>query len=119
MSNFNQELFNGKTFSDILNEIYKNSKKKEKQINSLISELKPLIENLGDAVSVVPLIKEYLEIGVKNDEHLIKMAAIAQRSMGNGGSSNDDFTLSEEEMKELEEIAKESNQSTDEPKRLE
>jgi hypothetical protein len=39
--------------------------------------------------------------------------------MGNGGSSNDDFTLSEEEMKELEEIAKESNQSTDEPKRLE
>jgi hypothetical protein len=63
MSNFNQELFSGKTFSDILNEIYKNSKKKEKQINSLISELKPLIENLGDAVSVVPLIKEYLEIG--------------------------------------------------------
>jgi hypothetical protein len=119
MSNFNQELFNGKTFSDILNEIYKNSKKKEKQINSLISELKPLIENLGDAVSVVPLIKEYLEIGVKNDEHLIKMAAIAQRSMGTGGGSNDDYALSEEEMKELEEIAKESNQYTDEPKRLE
>jgi len=39
-------IFDGKTASDVFKEIYGNSKKKDKQINSLISELKPLIQNL-------------------------------------------------------------------------
>ena len=60
-------VFEGKTVSDLFKEIYGNSKKKDKQINTLISELKPLIQDIGDAPVVVPLIKEYLEIGVKND----------------------------------------------------
>ena len=57
-------IFEGKTASDVFKEIYNNSKKKDKQVNSLIAELKPLIQNIGDAPVVVPLIKEYLEIGV-------------------------------------------------------
>ena len=76
-------IFEGKTSSDIFKEIYNNSKKKDKQVNSLIAELKPLIQNIGDAPVVVPLIKEYLEIGVKNDEHLIKMMAVIQRINNN------------------------------------
>ena len=57
-------IFEGKTASDVFKEIYNNSKKKDRQVNSLIAELKPLIQNIGDAPVVVPLIKEYLEIGV-------------------------------------------------------
>ena len=53
-------IFEGKTASDVFKEIYNNSKKKDKQVNSLIAELKPLIQNIGDAPVVVPLIKEYL-----------------------------------------------------------
>ena len=75
----NQIIFDNKTSSDVFKEIYENSKKKDKQLNSLIAELKPLIQNIGDAPVVVPLIKEYLEISVKNDEHLIKMMAVIQR----------------------------------------
>ncbi|HAI40044.1 MAG TPA: hypothetical protein DCM40_19100, partial [Maribacter sp.] len=74
-TNFNdQELFKGKSFSSLLKDIYTTTKNKEKQINILISELKPLVKNIGDATIIVPLIKEYLEVGVKNDEHLVKMA---------------------------------------------
>ena len=68
MSNLESVVFGNKKFSDILSEIYDNQKKKEKQISTLIGELKPLINDIGDATLIVPLIKEYLEISVKNDE---------------------------------------------------
>jgi hypothetical protein len=98
-------VFEGKTVSDLFKEIYGNSKKKDKQINTLISELKPLIRDIGDAPVVVPLIKEYLEIGVKNDEHIIKLTAIVQRMMNNSSGNGGDSLLSDEELKQLQSIA--------------
>ena len=93
-------VFGKKKFSDILGEIYDNQKKKEKQISGLISELKPLVQDIGDATLIVPLIKDYLEIGVRNDEQLIKMATIVQRALNN--SSNDtDMGISDEEKAQL------------------
>ena len=113
-------LFNGKTSSDVFKEIYDNSKKKDKQINSLIAELKPLIQNIGDAPVVVPLIKEYLEVSVKNDEHLIKMMAVIQRMGNNNGSGGSDSLLTDEELKQLqqiaEEVAQDANESTKDTK---
>jgi hypothetical protein len=105
------EIFSNKKFSDLLKDIYDNSKKKDRQINLLISELKPLIKNTNDASMVVPMIKEYLEVGVKNDEHLVKLAAIVQRIVSNTGSSSDDsgFITDDEKqqlLKQLEEIEK-------------
>ena len=79
MSQLESIIFGDKKFSDILEEIYKNQKKREGQVTALISELKPLVQEIGDATLIVPLIKEYMEIGVKNDEQLIKMATIIQR----------------------------------------
>jgi hypothetical protein len=101
----NVKIFGKKSYSDLLKEIYENSKNKEAQIKILIKELQPLIKDSGDATIIVPLIKEYLEIAVKNDEHLIKMAAIVQRSMNNNGSSKDDVGLSESERNDLIELA--------------
>jgi GAF domain-containing protein len=100
-------IFEGKTSSDVFKEIYSNSKKKDKQINSLIAELKPLIQNIGDAPVVVPLIKEYLEVSVKNDEHLIKMMAVIQRLQNNNSSNGSDSLLTDEELKQLQQIAEE------------
>jgi len=100
-------LFDGKTSADIFKEIYHNSKKKDKQINALIGELKPLIQNIGDAPVVVPLIKEYLEIGVKNDEHLIKMMGVIQRMNNNSSGGSGDSLLTDEELKQLQSIAEE------------
>ena len=94
-------IFKNKKFSDLLEEIYDNQKKKEKQISTLISELRPLIEDTGDATLIVPLIKEYLEIGVKNDEQLIKIATILQRIFQNQETASDSFSISEEEKQQL------------------
>jgi hypothetical protein len=108
MSNpLDQIIFEGKTSSDVFKEIYNNSKKKDKQINSLIAELKPLIQNIGDAPVVVPLIKEYLEVSVKNDEHLIKMMAVIQRLNNSSTSGGGDALLTDEELKQLQQIAEE------------
>ena len=100
MSQFDNIIFKSKKFSDILEEIYNNQQKKDKQVSALISELKPLISDIGDATLVVPLIKEYMEISVKNDDLLIKMAALAQRAMQtqtvDGG-----LTISDEEKEQL------------------
>jgi len=93
-------VFGKKKFSNILEEIYNNQKKKETQISGLISELKPLIKDLGDATLIVPLIKEYLEIGIKNDEQLIKMSTIIQRALNNS-SGGDEMGITEEEKNQL------------------
>ena len=100
MSGLNSVVFGKKKFSDILNEIYNNQKKKEDQISGLISELKPLVQDIGDATLIVPLIKEYLEIGVKNDEQLIKMATIVQRVINNS-SNEDSMGITDSEKDEL------------------
>ena len=67
MSHLDKKIFGKKSYSDLLEEIYKNQKNKESQIGALISELKPLIEDIGDATLIVPLIKEYMELG--NEEN--------------------------------------------------
>ena len=101
MGNLDKKIFGKKKFSDILSEIYDNSKKKEEQISVLISELRPLVKDIGDATLIVPLIKEYLEIGVKNDEQLIKMAAIVQRVINSENTGEDNFGISEAEKQAL------------------
>jgi hypothetical protein len=102
-----KEIFNGKTLSDLFGEIYDNSKDTRSQVQGLIRELKPLIENIGDATLIVPMIKEYMEIGVKNDDALIKMATIIQRivSAESKGESASDFDFSD-----LQDLLEEQNQ---------
>ena len=101
MSNLDSNIFGKKKFSDLLKEIYENQKKKEVQISALIGELKPLINDIGDATLIVPLIKEYMELGTKNDEQLVKMATIVQRALASNKSEDDSFGMTEEEKKQL------------------
>jgi len=100
MSQFENIIFGKKKFSDVLEEIYNNQQKKDKQVTALINELKPLISDIGDATLVVPLIKEYMEISVKNDDILIKMAALAQRAMATV-TSDGSLTITDEEKDQL------------------
>ena len=100
MGSLDHIIFKKKKFSDILSEIYDNQKRKETQITGLISELKPLISDIGDATLIVPLIKEYMEIGVRNDEQLIKMATIVQRALNNS-SGEDSLGITEDEKQQL------------------
>ena len=115
-----KEIFNGKTLSDLFGEIHDNSTSTRAQVKALIGELKPLIENIGDATLIVPMIKEYMEIGVKNDEALIKLATIIQRietaqSKGDG-SDMIDFSELQDLLEETQEI---ENEVKEEPKQEE
>jgi len=101
------ELFKGTNFSDLMRDIYHNSKKKSRQIDSLIKNLEPMIKNTGDATVIVPMIKDYLEVSVKNDDALVKLAAVVQRlvSATNKDDDGSEFGLSEEERARLLEEA--------------
>tara|TARA_E500000318_G_C3369196_1_gene137803 strand:- start:125 stop:460 length:336 start_codon:yes stop_codon:yes gene_type:complete len=101
MSEFDKIIFKKKKFSDILSEIYDNQKQKQQQISILISELKPLIQDIGDATLIVPLIKEYLDLGIKNDEQLIKVATIIQRMVKSSENNSAGELISEEEKAQL------------------
>ena len=106
MGNLDSIIFGKKKFSDILEEIYQNQKRREDQVSSLISELKPLVQEIGDATLIVPLIKEYMEIGVKNDEALIKMATIIQWALQNQNEDGGLGITDEEKTQLLEEMEK-------------
>jgi len=97
---FEKTIFGTKKFSDLLEEIYNNQKRREAQVTALISELKPMVSDIGDATLIVPLIKEYMEIGVKNDDALIKMATLVQRAL-NSTSNDGELGISDEEKAQL------------------
>ena len=117
-NSLDQIIFDDKSFSDLLKEIHKNQSKKSKQLASLIAELRPLITNLGDATVVIPLIKEYMEISVKNDDQLIKMAAIVQRLSTGASSTGEGGLLTEEEMEQLQNVAEEISKTVEKPKQI-
>jgi len=106
---FEKTVFGNKKFSDLLEEIYNNQKRREAQVTALISELKPMVSDIGDATLIVPLIKEYMEIGVKNDDALIKMATLVQRAL-NSTTEDGGLGISDEEKSQLlEEMEKLQN----------
>lgn len=111
--NFDQELFGNKKFSDLLKDIYDNQKKKDRQINLLIADLKPMLNNISDAAILVPAIKDFIEVSVKNDEHLVKLAAVIQRAIGNKSEETSSFLTDEEKealLKGIQEIQEEQEE---------
>ena len=118
MDSLNQMIFDDKSFGDLLKEIHGNQKKKAKQLASLIAELRPLVQSLGDATVVVPLIKEYMEISVKNDDQLIKMAAIVQRLSSSIANTGEGGLLTNEEMDQLMDVAEEIAKTVEKPKEI-
>jgi hypothetical protein len=112
---FEQKIFDGKTFSDLLKNIYDNSFKKEKQIKDLISSLKPYVTDTQSALMVVPLIKEYLDVSVKNDDSLIKIAGIVQRALNNSNGNGDGDFLSEAELDQIRGEVQKINTEVDKP----
>ena len=98
----NNEIFEGKTFQDLTKDIYENTTKRKVQIDLLISEIHGFITTIDDVVMVAPIIKEYMDTAVKNDEHLVKLAGVLQRiiSKSNGGD-DESMLLSDTEKEEL------------------
>mgnify|MGYP003113666229 CR=1 FL=1 len=102
MSKDDKEIFEGKTFQDLTKDIYENTTKRKVQIDLLISEIHGFIQTIDDVVMVAPIIKEYMDTAVKNDEHLVKLAGVLQRIIGKSkGGDEESMLLSESEKDEL------------------
>ena len=98
----NNEIFEGKTFQDLTKDIYENTTKRKVQIDLLISEIHGFITTIDDVIMVAPIIKEYMDTAVKNDEHLVKLAGVLQRIISKSqGDSDESMLLSDEEKEEL------------------
>ena len=98
----NNEIFEGKTFQDLTKDIYENSQKKKLQIDLLIQEIHGFITTIDDVVMVAPIIKEYMDVSIKNDEHLVKLAGVLQRIIAKSSGTNEEsMLLSESEKDEL------------------
>ncbi len=99
------EVFSGKTLSSLLEDIYNISKDKRTNINSLIKEMTKLIVSPADVVNIAPIIQQYLETSVKNDDQLTKVATIVQRVISaesyQGGGGEQTEILSDKEREQL------------------
>jgi hypothetical protein len=96
------EIFKGKTFQDLTKDIYENSQKKKLQIDLLIQEIHGFIQTIDDVVMVAPIIKEYMDVAIKNDEHLVKLAGVLQRIISKSqGESDESMLLTDAEKEEL------------------
>ncbi len=110
--NFNDiEIYEGQTFDKLLKQINENSNEKSVQLAQLIKKLTEFIKSPDDASLLVPLVAEYLEVGVKNDDQLIKLASIIQRFMKTTSTTTEDtsYGLTDDERAEILANAKESS----------
>ena len=98
------DLYDGKSFKDLCKDICSNQSKRKEQIEIFISDLRPMIKTVNDAMQIVPLIKQYIDAGISNDEHLVKLAQICQRilsAQANSEAGGGSLGMTEEEKKEL------------------
>jgi hypothetical protein len=105
MANFDDvTLFGNTSLSDLFKQIHRNNKDTDKQINELIDALKPLASsNAGSAVMLMPTVKDLIDVNVKNNDQLIKMAGIAQRASTANNNNADSFFNPDEMQLLLEE----------------
>jgi hypothetical protein len=99
----NDEIFEGKTFQDLTRDIYKNSNDKKLQLDLLVQEIHGFITSIDDVIMIAPIIKELMDVSIKNDEHLVKLASVVQRiiTRSQSGSDEDTLGLSEQEKEDL------------------
>jgi hypothetical protein len=111
METSDYELYKGKSFASLCKDIVTNSEEKKQQLDILVTDLREMIKTINDAVTIVPLLKEYFDAGIRNDEQLIKLAAIVQRLMADRASAESDPNggiLTEEEKKQLMTVIEEA-----------
>jgi len=96
------QLFDGKNLSSLFKDIYENRQAKKKNISEMIESLRKLIRNVGEATVLAPIIKDLIDSSIKNDDHLIKLANIAQRlASAEAKGIGEDGWLSESEKAQL------------------
>jgi len=101
LKNKDTEIFKGKTLSSLLNDIYNNQLHTKSQIDLLCDELSKMIKNVSDVAVISPIIKDYLDVAVKNDDQLVKIANVVTKILTAKSETDDSGILSEKEKSQL------------------
>lgn len=92
------EVFKNTNFTDILQDIHSNVITKRDSIDSVIAQLTDLVTGINDMVTLAPIIRDFYDVSLKNDDHMVKLATVVQRLMSaEAGAATDDGALSDEE----------------------
>lgn len=80
------------SYEDLIKKIYENSESKQVHLLQTVEILKPMIQKGGvqAAVLLLPHITNLQNVSVKNDEILVKLAAIVSRAIKKGGKDVED-----------------------------
>ncbi len=72
-------IFDDKDLSGLLRDVFNHSQKRRDILDGVIKQLREMIRDIDSAVMLAPVLKEYLDVLGRNDEHLLKIATIVQR----------------------------------------
>ncbi len=114
------------SLNDLFTDIYRNSKHKSNEIKTAITVIMDKMDDSDDVMKMMPLVRDLYEIGVKNDDELVKLAAIVQKYITSrekmelapgesevAGSNTNYFIFTQEEKDELKRIALENMPNTE------
>lgn len=115
------ELFDGKTLGDLFKDVYTNQVSHKTELSDVVRTISRMIVRPEDAAILGPVLQQFMDTSIKNDENLIKMLNIAQRLISATTKTNDSGVMLSEAEKEaiianakdeIDAIIKESNQIT-------
>lgn len=114
MSQFDEKIYGKMTFGDLMKEIHSRTKEKDRLTMDLIEQLKPMIVNIQDALTLVPLIAQYMKMNLETNDQLIKMSAIVQKALQRTGTDDGagSLLITDAEKEDLKRLAEEYSKNT-------
>ena len=110
MEDFEVEIFEGKSLNSLFKDIYDSSRNKQDEIYETITSLQNIIgTNQNHAIILAPVIVDFMDVSVKNDEQLIKLATVVQKIISSNKRNVDEdgnSIISESEKEKLLQMTK-------------
>lgn len=106
-------IYGQKTLQDLLHDVDSLAVDRRVRIIALIDSLRGFMRSPEEAALFAPMIKDYFDVWIKNDEQLIKVGTIVQRIIsadayqGGGTGGIGDFLTDEEKKKLMSEAVAE------------
>jgi hypothetical protein len=102
-----QLVFQDKKLEDLIKEVYDNHKSQDETLKKEIARLLGMISSPGDAIVIIPMIKSLMDSSLKNDESILKLVQVFQKSSDTKKDTEDDLGILTE--KDVEQLFSEIN----------
>ncbi len=90
------EVYDGISVKDLLREVHESTGARRKSIEDVMHLVSTFVQNVNDVVVVGPVVKDLLQTSVNNDNLLVGILSVIQRSIvkpASSGSSQDQSSV--------------------------